>query len=196
VTPERPPPLPRRFFARPTLVVSRALLGCHLCLRVGRTIQRGRIVEVEAYTDDAASHSRGRRPTPRNAVMFGAAGHAYVYFTYGMHHCFNIVTEIVGTPGAVLIRGLDGIDGANGPARLCRALGLDARHNRYDLTAGESLWVERGRLHNGEQVVQTTRIGIRSAVDLPWRFYIVGNPGVSRRDRAAEAAILGVRQPR
>jgi DNA-3-methyladenine glycosylase len=172
------------------------LLGCHLCYRVGRTIHRGRIVEVEAYTDDAASHSRGRRPTPRNTVMFGVAGHAYVYFTYGMHYCFNIVTETAGTPGAVLIRGLDGIDGANGPARLCRALGLDARHNRCDLTASESLWVERGRLRNGERVVQTTRIGIRSAVDLPWRFYIVGSPGVSRRDRAAEAVILDGQQRR
>lgn len=187
---DRPGSLPRRFFARPTLVVARALLGCHLVHRVGEGVRSGRIVEVEAYTDDDASHSRGRRPTPRNTVMFGAAGHAYVYFTYGMHYCFNVVTEGIGTPGAVLIRGLDGIDGANGPARLCRALGLDARHNRCDLTAGEALWVERGRLRNGERVVQTTRIGIRSAVDLPWRFYVLGSAGVSRRDRAAEAAIL------
>jgi len=179
-------PLPRRFFARPTLVVARALLGCHLCHRVGRTVRRGRIVEVEAYTDDDASHSRGRRPTPRNAVMFGAAGHAYVYFTYGMHFCFNVVTEVAGEPGAVLIRGLDGFDGANGPARLCRALGLDRRHNRLDLTAGEPLWIERGRLRAGERVVQTTRVGIRTAVDLRWRFYVAGSAGVSRRDRAAE----------
>ena len=190
MTPAGPRPLPRRFFARPTLEVSRALLGCHLCHRVGGTIRRGRIVEVEAYTDDAASHSRGRRPTPRNAVMFGAAGHAYVYFTYGMHYCFNVVTEIAGTPGAVLIRGLDGIDDSNGPARLCRALGLDVRHNRHDLTTGAALWIERGRLHSGERIVQTTRVGIRSAVDLPWRFYVAGSPGVSRRDRAAEATLL------
>ncbi len=181
-------PLPRRFFARPTLVVARALLGCHLCRRHGDTVRRGRIVEVEAYTDDAASHSRGRRPTPRNAVMFGAAGHAYVYFTYGMHFCFNIVTEQNGVPGAVLIRGLDGLDAASGPARLCRALGLDRRHNGVDLTRGEPLWIERARLRRGERVVQTTRVGIRVAVDLPWRFYVAGSEGVSRRDRHAEAA--------
>jgi DNA-3-methyladenine glycosylase len=183
---DRVRPLPRRFYARPTLVVARALLGCHLCHRVGTTIRCGRIVEVEAYTDDDASHSRGRRPTPRNAVMFGAAGHAYVYFTYGMHFCFNIVAETVGTPGAVLIRGLDGIAGANGPARLCRVLGIGREQNRLDLTDGDRLWVERGRLRSGERIVQTTRVGIRSAVDLPWRFYIAGSPGVSRRDRAAE----------
>jgi DNA-3-methyladenine glycosylase len=186
--PDRVRPLPRRFYARPTLVVARALLGCQLCHRVGDTVQRGRIVEVEAYTDDAASHSRGRRPTPRNAVMFGAAGHAYVYFTYGMHFCFNIVAETHGTPGAVLIRGLDGLAGANGPARLCRVLGLGREHNRLDLTDGSVLWVERGRLRRAERVVQTTRIGIRSAVDLPWRFYVAGSPGVSRRDRAAEGS--------
>lgn len=181
-----PRPLPRRFFARPTLVVARALLGCHICHRVGSRVRRGRIVEVEAYTDDAASHSRHRRPTPRNAVMFGAAGHAYVYFTYGMHFCFNIVTEDDGVPGAVLIRGLEDIDGANGPARLCQALGLDRRHNGLDLTGGAALWIERGRVRRGERVVQTTRVGIRVAVDLPWRFYIAGSIGVSRRDRRAE----------
>ena len=184
--------LSRRFFARPTLLVARALLGCHLCHRVGPIVRRGRIVEVEAYTDDDASHSRGRRPTPRNSVMFGAAGHSYVYFTYGMHFCFNIVTDRVGTPGAVLIRGLDGLDDANGPARLCRALGIDARHNRLDLTTAHTLWVERGRPRRGEAVVQTTRIGIRVAVDLPWRWYLRGSAGVSRRDRCAEAKLAPV----
>jgi DNA-3-methyladenine glycosylase len=179
--------LPRSFFARPTLVVARALLGCRLCHRDGSTVRQGRIVEVEAYTDDAASHSRDRRPTPRNVVMFGVAGHAYVYFTYGMHFCFNIVTEVDGVPGAVLIRGLEGLDEANGPARLCRALGIDRRHNTVDLTGGETLWLEPGRLRGHERVVQTTRVGIRVAIDLPWRFYVAGSDGVSRRDRRAEA---------
>jgi len=182
-----PHPLPRKFFARPTLVVARALLGCHLWHRAGGRVVGGRIVEVEAYTDDAASHSRGRRPTPRNALMFGAAGHAYIYFTYGMHFCFNIVTEADGIPGAVLVRGLDGIEHANGPARLCRALGLDRRHNGLDLTRGARLWVTPGRLLRREAVIQTTRIGIRVAMELPWRFYVAGSPGVSRRDRGAEA---------
>ena len=181
--------LPRRFFARPTLVVARALLGCHVCHRVGAAVRRGRIVEVEAYTDDAASHSRHRRPTPRNALMFGAAGHAYVYFTYGMHFCLNIVAENDGVPGAVLIRGLEGLDHANGPARLCRALAIDRRHNGIDVTRGDDLWIERGRLRSSERVVQTTRIGIRVATELPWRFYIAGSAGVSRFDRGAEARL-------
>jgi DNA-3-methyladenine glycosylase len=183
-----PRPLQLRFFARPTLVVARALLGCRVYHRIGRRVLSGRIVEVEAYTDDDASHSRGRRRTPRNAVMFGSAGHAYVYFTYGMHFCLNVVTENHGTPGAVLIRGLDGIAGANGPGRLCRALNIDLRQNGLDLTRGAPLWLERGRLRAAERIVQTVRIGIRQAVDLPWRFYVAGSDGVSRRDRRAEAA--------
>jgi DNA-3-methyladenine glycosylase len=182
-----PVALPRKFFARPTLVVARALLGCRLCRRVGNDVRSGRIVEVEAYTDDAASHSRNRRPTPRNVPMFGLAGHAYVYFTYGMHFCFNIVTEIKGVPGAVLIRGLDGIESANGPARLCRALAIDRRQNGIDLTDSRELWLERGRLSPHARVIQTTRVGIRVAMDLPWRFYVAGSAGVSRRDRSAEA---------
>src|SRR5512147_3308063 len=101
--------LPRSFYARSTTTVARALLGCVLCHRVGDQVRSGRIVEVEAYKDDDASHSRGRRRTPRNSVMFGPAGHSYVYFTYGMHYCFNVVTERDGVPGAVLVRGLDGI---------------------------------------------------------------------------------------
>jgi DNA-3-methyladenine glycosylase len=181
-----PAALPRSFFARPTLVVARALLGCRLCRRIGDGVRSGRIVEVEAYTDDAASHSRNRRPTPRNAPMFGLAGHAYVYFTYGMHFCFNIVTEIDGVPGAVLIRGLDGIDAANGPARLCRALAIGRGQNGIDLTESRHLWLERGRLAPRSRVIQTTRVGIRVAMDLPWRFYVAGSAGVSRRDRGAE----------
>jgi DNA-3-methyladenine glycosylase len=185
-----PAPLPRAFYARPTLRVARALLGCRLYHRIGDELRGGRIVEVEAYTDDAASHSRGRRRTARNAVMFGPAGHAYVYFTYGMHFCFNVVTETENRPGAVLLRGLDEIDGANGPGRLCRVLGIDRRQNGIDLTGSETLWIERGRRRRGERIVQATRIGIRLAGDLPWRFYVRGSAGVSRRDRDAEAAAM------
>jgi DNA-3-methyladenine glycosylase len=186
-------PLGRRFFTRPAVALAPALLGTYLCHRHGDRILRGRIVEVEAYTDDAASHSRGRRRTPRNAVMFGPAGYSYVYFTYGMHYCFNVVGERDGVPGAVLVRGLEGIPGANGPARLCKALGLDRRHNHLDLTIGDSVWLERGRRGAAERVIQTTRIGIHVAVDLPWRFYLAGSPGVSKRDRRAEACQRGPR---
>lgn len=185
VTP--PNPLARSFFARPTLAVARALLGCVLCHRRGEEVLRGRIVEVEAYTDDPASHSRFGKRTPRNEVMFGPPGHAYVYFTYGMHFCFNVVTERDGVPGAVLIRGLDGIAAAHGPARLCRALHFGPVHNRADLTTGETVWIERGRRRRSEFVVQTTRVGIREAQHLPWRLYLGGSAGVSKRDRAAEA---------
>lgn len=177
--------LSRRFYTRPTLELARALLGCWLCHRVGDVTRRGRIVEVEAYTDDPASHARGRRRTPRNAVMFGPAGHLYVYFTYGMHYCANVVAERTGEPGAVLIRGLDGIDAANGPARACRALLIDRRLNGADLTRSAA-WITRGRRRHGESVIQTTRIGIRAAAELPWRFYLAGSPGVSRPDRCAE----------
>jgi DNA-3-methyladenine glycosylase len=187
VTANGPEALPRRFFARPTLEVARALLGCFVCRELGGRMVRGRIVEVEGYTDDPASHSRGGRPTARNAPMFGPAGHAYVYFTYGMHHCLNVVTEPDGVPGAVLLRGLDGLPGAHGPARLCRVLGVDRRQNGLDLTAGRDLWIEGGRPRRGERIVQTVRVGIREARDLPWRFYLAGSEGVSRRDRKAEA---------
>lgn len=177
-------PLGRRFYARSTLDLARALLGTWLCRSIDGEVRRGRIVEVEAYTDDPASHARGRRRTPRNAIMFGHAGHAYVYFTYGMHHCVNVVAERHGQPGAVLIRGLDHLDGGNGPGRLCRALSIDRALDGIDLTAGAHLWIERGRRR--EPIVQTTRIGIRHATELPWRFYLLGSPGVSRRDPVAE----------
>lgn len=177
-------PLGRRFYTRPTLELAPALLGAWLCRERDGELRRGRIVEVEAYTDDEASHAHARRRTPRNAVMFGPAGHAYVYFTYGMHHCVNVVAERQGAPGAVLIRGLDHIAGADGPGRLCRALAIDRALDGVDLTAGRHLWIERGG--HDEVVVQTTRIGIRRAAELPWRFYLAGSPGVSRRDRAVE----------
>jgi DNA-3-methyladenine glycosylase len=184
-----PRPLARRYYTRPTLDLARALLGTWLCRADGDTVRRGRIVEVEAYTFDAASHARERRRTPRNAVMFGPAGVAYVYFTYGMHHCVNVVAERDGEPGAVLIRGLDGLDGANGPGRLCRVLAIDRTLDCLDLTRGERLWIEAAPRRPREAVVQTTRIGIRQAADLPWRFYLAGSPGISRRDAAAEGAL-------
>ncbi len=181
------PRLERADFARPTLRVARRLLGCTLWHRVGDAWRRGRIVEVEAYTGDLASHTANGKRTPRNRIMFGPAGFAYVYFTYGMHHCFNVVTEIEGRPGAVLIRGLDGIERANGPALACRALQLTLRDNGRDLVTDAGLWIAPGRRRRDERIVQTTRIGIRKAVELPYRFYIRDSPGVSKRDRAAEA---------
>jgi len=181
--------LQRKDFARSTLTVARRLLGCTLCHRVGGVVLRGRIVEVEAYTDDPASHAAAGKRTPRNAVMFGQPGVAYVYFTYGMHHCFNVVTERAEQPGAVLIRGLDGAAHAAGPALACRALQLTRRDNGRDLVTDADLWIERGRRSRGERIVHTTRVGIRNGAELPWRFYLLGSPGVSKRNRHAEAAL-------
>jgi DNA-3-methyladenine glycosylase len=178
--------LPRRVYTGDTVAAARRLLGCVRCHRVDGTVRRGRIVEVEAYTDDAASHAAAGRRTPRNGVMFGPPGVAYVYFTYGMHHCFNIVTELEGRPGAVLVRGLDGIAHAAGPALVCQALRLTLRDNGRDLVADPDLWIEPGRRTRAERVVRTTRIGIRHAADLPQRLYLLGSPGVSKRDRGAE----------
>ena len=186
---EASPRLGREDFARRTVGGARRLLGCVLCHRVGGTTLRGRIVEVEAYTDDAASHAANGKRTPRNGVMFGPAGIAYVYFTYGMHHCFNVVTETVGRPGAVLIRGLDGITHAAGPALVCRALHLTRRDTGRDIVTDPDLWIEAGHRHRGERIVRTTRIGIRHAAELPLRFYLLGSPGVSKRDRRAEALL-------
>ena len=180
------PRLQRKDFARSTLAVARRLLGCTICHRVGGEVLRGRIVEVEVYTDDAASHSANGKRTPRNRVMFGPAGFAYVYFTYGMHHCFNVVTEQEGRPGAVLVRGLDGIARAGGPALACRALRLTLRDNGRDLVSDPHLWIEPGRRKHAERIVRTTRVGIRHAADLPLRLYLLGSPGVSKRDRRAE----------
>jgi DNA-3-methyladenine glycosylase len=183
---DRLPRLQRSDFARSTLAVARRLLGCTICHRVGGAVLRGRIVEVEVYTDDAASHSANGKRTPRNRIMFGPAGFAYVYFTYGMHHCFNVVTEQEGRPGAVLVRGLDGIVNASGPALVCRALQLTLRDNGRDLVVDPDLWIEPGRRTRAERIVRTTRVGIRHAADLPLRLYLLGSPGVSKRDRRAE----------
>lgn len=158
-------PLARSFYERPTVEVARDLLGCVL-EKNGRS---GRIVEVEAYlpfADEAAHAFRGR--TPRTAVLFGPPGHAYVYFVYGMHYCLNVVAEPEGTPGCVLIRGVEGI--GDGPAKLTRALGVTAADCGCDLTRGPL------RIHarSGPRpaFVATPRIGIRKSVDLPLRFVL------------------------
>jgi len=181
--------LSRADYTQPTLKLARRLLGCQLVHRIDGELRCGRIVEVEAYTDDLASHAARGRRTPRNRVMFGPAGVAYVYFTYGMHHCFNVVSECDGKPGAVLIRGLDGLPRAAGPALLCRAMALTLGDNGRDLADDPDLWIARGRRRRGEPIIQTTRIGIRQATDLPYRLYLLDSPGVSKRDRRAERQI-------
>ena len=186
--------LPRSFYTRPTLEVARDLLGKELLWKGAEGPMGGTIVEVEAYLGaaDPASHAF-RGETARNRSMFGDAGHAYVYFTYGMHHCLNVVTESAGTPHAVLLRALFPTTGiarwraarpdlplakiASGPGRICRALGLTRAHDGLDLTRS-ALIVRPGRGEPGP-IAQGPRIGIRLARAAPYRFWLAGHPAVS-----------------
>ncbi|HVE97662.1 MAG TPA: DNA-3-methyladenine glycosylase [Mycobacteriales bacterium] len=187
----------RAFYSRPVLAVARDLLGQHLVSGAGGDRVVVRITEVEAYAaaDDAASHAHGRR-TARNAVMFGPPGHAYVYFTYGMHWCVNLVAETDGTAAAVLIRAGDVVSGtavarerrsgavdrdlARGPARLARAAGITGTLNGADVTTrAAGLHVESAPRVRDETVRRGPRVGIRTATELPWRLWIADDPTVS-----------------
>lgn len=175
--------LPRGFYDRDTVVVARELLGTYLVC--GERV--GRIVEVEAYVGphDKASHSsRGR--TDRNAPMFGPPGIAYVYLIYGMYWCMNVVTEREGHASAVLVRAVEpvaGIEGKTaGPGLLCRAMGIDRRLNGHDLLS-DDFYIATGDSAS-YRIIKRPRIGVDYAG--AWarrhlRFYIAGNPFVSRR---------------
>lgn len=136
--------LSHSFFYRPTVTVARELLGCFIVREIGKKRIVGRIVETEAYVgpDDKANHaSRGR--TKRTEVMFGPAGHLYVYLIYGMWWCMNVVTERDGYPAAVLIRGIEVVDQrVLGPGRVCRALHVTGKMNGWDVTKGTTVWFE------------------------------------------------------
>ncbi len=188
--PER---LPRAFFARPTLTVARDLLGVRLVHReADGTRVAGIIVETEAYIgeEDQGCHARAGR-TPRTAVMYGPPGHAYVYFTYGMHWLFNVVTEREGFPAAVLVRALVPTEGlermaarrgkqprkawTDGPAKLCQALGIDGRYHGADLCAPQaSLFLEFAHTFPDESVTTGPRVGLNTVPEpwksIPWRF--------------------------
>ena len=187
--------LPRSFYEADTVAVARELLGKVLIHSTSEGILAGRIVETEAYlSDDPACHAC-RGMTPRNRMMFGPPGHAYIYFTYGMYYCFNVVTAQEGVGEAVLIRAIEPLEGielmmrnrntdkllniASGPGKLCQAFGLDKRHNGLDLTDSDLAIIDDG--YKPAEVVTATRIGISLAADLPFRFYIKGNPHVSRK---------------
>jgi len=182
--------LPRSFFARDAETVARELLGCLLVRRSPEGDKICRVVETEAYVGahDLACHaSKGR--TPRTDPMFGEAGHAYVYFVYGMHHLLNVVTGPVGDPQAVLLRGAEpwprtGTRDSRfaGPAKLCKALGITTQtHNRMDVCAGGEV-VFRQRTESVGEVGVTPRIGVEYAKEwavAPLRFYLRGSGGVS-----------------
>jgi len=193
-----PRPLGRSFYERDTVLVAKELLGRILERRLGTAILQGIIVETEAYrgTDDPASHAY-RGLTPRNRVMFGPPGHAYVYFTYGMHHCLNVTTEPTGEPGAVLIRAIQptvGIarmqkerrrqrikDLTNGPAKLTEAFSITRALNGHDLTAGERLFVTETHDPQPLDIESSSRIGVRLGLERDWRFFVKGNLFVSRQ---------------
>ena len=191
-------PLGRDFYARGALEVAPDLLNKVLVARDGRT---GRIVEVEAYrgADDPGSHGfRGR--TRRNATMFGPPGRLYVYFTYGMHWCANVVAETDGAAAAVLLRALTPLEGldamyaargpvarrdrdlCSGPAKLTQALGIDGAFDGADVVANDRgvAIVDDGHPPPKDPAV-TTRIGLTNGADLPWRFHVEGTPDISRR---------------
>jgi DNA-3-methyladenine glycosylase len=177
-------PVKPDFFAPPTLRVAPLLIG--KVLAVGDV--SGRIVEVEAYTDDPASH--GHRRTERSAIMHETFGYVYVYFIYGMYHCLNFTSDRSHV-GAVLIRAVEPLAGieimrrrrgvtenhrlCNGPGKLCEAFGIDLSYNWTQVGTRVKLYGGKARA-----VANSPRIGITKAADLHWRFYEEGNPFVSR----------------
>ncbi|MGQ0810549.1 MAG: DNA-3-methyladenine glycosylase [Nitrospiraceae bacterium] len=182
--------LARAFYDRATLHVARSLLGKYLIRQTDAEQIAAKIIEVEAYVgpkDRACHASRGR--TQRTDVLFGPAGVAYVYLIYGMYHCFNVVTERMGYPAAVLVRAIEvGSQLVDGPGRVCRLLNIDRELNRLDLTLGHRLWLE----DHGERVAASRigtfpRIGVDYAGEWaakPWRFRVMdttkGGPHLRR----------------
>lgn len=188
--------LPAPFFARPAGVVAPDLLGALLVSEIDGAYASGRIVEAEAYEgpNDPASHAAshiGR--TRRNEGLFGPPGTAYVHLNYGIHWCFNAVTDAEGSPHGVLIRALEPVQGqehmlarrgrddlTNGPARLAQALGIGPDLQGHQLD-GPPVWIESGPAVPAGSLVTTTRIGINRGADLPLRFYDARSRWVSRR---------------
>jgi DNA-3-methyladenine glycosylase len=192
--------MPGSFYLQPTLKAARDLLGLFFVRKIGKNRLVGRIVEVEAYlgSKDPASHAyRGR--TKRNEVMFSRGGHLYVYFTYGMHYCCNVVTEGEGIGHAILLRAVEPIAGiglmrrnrkrpaeenhtrllCSGPARLCQAFGIGRRENGTDL-CGNRIWIARD-IHSTRprSISRSTRVGISEGKKHRWRFFIKSCPFVS-----------------
>lgn len=182
--------IPKKFYNRDTLTVAKELLGCILVKEDKDTgfVQAGKIVETEAYTQDDPSCHAYRGRTKRSITLYKEPGLSYVYFTYGMYHCLNIVTEPFDTAGAVLIRALEpleNLDNTNGPGKLCREMGITRDFNEIPVYDEKSvLRVYKGEKIDEENIVQTTRIGIKLAADYPWRFYLNDSKWVSKRAKS------------
>jgi DNA-3-methyladenine glycosylase len=195
--------LERTFYEGPTIDVARNLLGQVLLSVTPQGRTAGRIVETEAYlgADDPASHA-ARLRTGRVEAMWGEPGIAYVYRSYGIHAMLNVVTEPVGSTGAVLIRALEpvigvdlmrsrrGLDDArllcSGPGKLCQALGIGLDMHGTDLVTSDKLWISPGE--TPRDVSTSGRIGISRGQAHPWRFWVTGNPHVSAHRRALSLA--------
>jgi len=196
--PARPgAPLPPSFYARDTEIVARELLGTIIRCVTGAGVASGRIVETEAYLGehDPGCHAAAGR-TPRTSTLYGPPGTAYVYLSYGMHWCANAVTRREGLPSAVLIRAIEPLEGlplmrrrrsaiaierqlANGPGKLCAALGVTGAHNALPLYASD-LTIHRAPAVSDAEVAITTRIGLTKAADWPLRWIVAGSPYLSR----------------
>lgn len=181
--------------------ISKHLLGKVLCTNIDGVVTKGKIVETEAYSgyNDKASHANGHKKTNRNAVMFGPGGFAYIYLCYGIHHLFNVVTNVEGSAEAVLIRAVEPIEGIEvmlqrrkmtrpekrltaGPGVLSQALGIVTSQYGEALN-GNKIWIEYSAEIDESLIVTTTRIGVDYAEEdalKPWRFYIKENKWVSR----------------
>jgi DNA-3-methyladenine glycosylase len=194
--------LPISFYQDVNVVrVAKDLLGKQLWTNLNNKLTVGLIVEVEAYcgATDQACHAFPDKRTPRTQIMYEAGGVAYVYLVYGMHHLFNIVTNVKGSADAVLIRAIEPIAGeeemknrrnhnqsnkllTGGPARLTQALGITVENNRTNLQS-EQIWLTEGKVYSDNEIITSTRIGVEYAGKdalLPWRFHIKGNKYVSK----------------
>ena len=195
--------LPRKFYTRDVHIVAKELLGKFLIRKIGRKHLIGKIVEVEAYDGsvDEAAHTYGGK-TKRNEVMFNEGGFLYVYFTYGMHFCSNVVAGKLNEGKAVLLRAVEPVNGielmainrfgkkdisavelknlTNGPAKICRAFSIARSKNGTDLTGKEIFILDSPKLSRNK-IAASTRIGIKKSVDLPWRYYIKNNFFLSRK---------------
>lgn len=195
--------LKKSFYRRELLDVARDLLGKILVKVDGKNILSGKIVEVEAYHGDfdKAAHSYNGI-TKRTKIIFEAGGYLYVYFTYGAHHCCNVVTGKKGQGTAILIRAVEPLTGiecmiknrfarilkneneiynlTSGPGKTCKAFGISRKHSGIDLT-GDKIFILEAEKIKGKDIEISKRIGISKSIDLPWRFFIKSNPYLSRK---------------
>ena len=187
----------RELLRKSAVIVAEKLLGSFIYKVENGKVLSGRIVETEAYTfDDAACHA-SRGMTQRNKGMFDDGGHSYVYFTYGMHHCFNVVTNREGLGEAVLVRALEPVEGIetmferrlkakkdidllSGPGKICQAFALTTNESGIDMLTSQEFYIVGADMKKSENIVTSSRVGISQNVDVQWRFFFDQNPYVSK----------------